>query len=54
MVAQTSFANLDDMKFYDTECLAHAALKETAAGLELAEPPLVVYLEEEPSIADGG
>ncbi|GAB1311706.1 Stress-response A/B barrel domain-containing protein [Madurella fahalii] len=51
VVAQTSFSNLDDMKFYDTECPAHAALKETAAGLGLSEPPLVVYLEEEPGMA---
>ncbi|KXX74554.1 hypothetical protein MMYC01_208875 [Madurella mycetomatis] len=51
-VAQTSFANLDDMKFYNTECPAHAALKETAAGLGLTEPLLVVYPEEEPSITD--
>lgn len=50
-MAHTSFANLDDMRFYDDECPAHARLKKTAAGLGLTEPPLVVYLEGEPSIA---
>ncbi|KAK0729934.1 hypothetical protein B0H67DRAFT_547990 [Lasiosphaeris hirsuta] len=45
VVAQTGFASLDDMKYYDTECPAHAIVKKTAGSLGLSEPPLVVYYE---------
>ncbi len=48
VVSKTEFASLDDMKFYDDECVAHKALKKTAAGLGLAEMPLTVYYYGEP------
>ncbi|KAK3310863.1 uncharacterized protein B0T15DRAFT_489509 [Chaetomium strumarium] len=41
VISDMWFANLDDMKYYDTECPAHAALK-TAIKEYLAEPPLVI------------
>ncbi|KAK4116922.1 hypothetical protein N656DRAFT_30 [Canariomyces notabilis] len=46
VVAQTLFANRDDMEYYDNECPAHANLKKVAAGLGLPERPLIVYFEE--------
>lgn len=27
LISKTEFASLDDMKYYDTDCPAHAALK---------------------------
>jgi len=47
VVAQAEFATLDDMRYYDTECAAHAALKKVAGTLGLAEPPLAVYFEQQ-------
>ncbi|KAI5269653.1 hypothetical protein E4T47_06893 [Aureobasidium subglaciale] len=44
LAAQTTFASLDDMKYYDTECEAHAALKAVAKG-KIEPPPLVVYFD---------
>jgi hypothetical protein len=44
VIADQSFANLDDMKYYDTECPAHTVLK-TAIKEFLAEPPLVIYTD---------
>ncbi|KAK3694251.1 hypothetical protein B0T22DRAFT_65677 [Podospora appendiculata] len=46
VIAETEFASLDDMKYYDSECAAHANLKKTASTLSIAEPPLAVYFEE--------
>jgi len=43
IVAETEFANLDDMKYYDAECPAHMSLKKNSWGLGVTEPPLVVY-----------
>ncbi|KAK0655843.1 hypothetical protein B0T16DRAFT_451475 [Cercophora newfieldiana] len=43
VVAETQFSNLDDMKYYDTECAAHTSLKMGARSLGVTEPPLVVY-----------
>ena len=40
----TIFANAEDMKYYDTECPAHVALRKTAAKL-VTERPLVVNME---------
>jgi len=51
VVAQSEFASLEDMKFYDDGDVAHAALKRTAASLGLAEPPLMLYFTGEPQLA---
>jgi hypothetical protein len=40
----TIFASAEDMKYYDTECPAHLALRKTAARL-VTERPLVVNME---------
>ncbi|KAH0345660.1 hypothetical protein KCU81_g4284, partial [Aureobasidium melanogenum] len=44
LTAQTSFSNMDDMKYYDTECEAHAALKAVAKS-KVEGPPLVTYFD---------
>ncbi|KAI4794772.1 hypothetical protein E4T45_12308 [Aureobasidium sp. EXF-8846] len=44
LAAQTTFSNLDDMKFYDNECEAHAALKAVAKG-KVEGPPLMVCFD---------
>ncbi|EGS22929.1 uncharacterized protein CTHT_0014070 [Thermochaetoides thermophila DSM 1495] len=46
VVAYTVFASLDDMKYYDTDCAAHAKLKKVAVEI-VEEFPLVVYREVE-------
>jgi len=43
VVAETQFANVDDMKYYDTECAAHMTLKKGTRALGVTEPPLVVH-----------
>ncbi|KAK3939459.1 hypothetical protein QBC46DRAFT_387985 [Diplogelasinospora grovesii] len=50
VVAKTEFATLDDMKYYDTECAAHAELKKKAARLGATEPPLAVCFEGRPCL----
>ena len=52
VVARSEFANMDDMRWYDEECPAHAALKETARGFNLPEPPLVVYHTDMPLVGE--
>ncbi|KAK3330519.1 hypothetical protein B0H66DRAFT_66029 [Apodospora peruviana] len=47
VVASTEFASLDDMKYYDAECAAHAALKKKASTLGVAEPPLAIFFESQ-------
>ncbi|KAJ9632236.1 hypothetical protein H2203_000640 [Taxawa tesnikishii (nom. ined.)] len=42
--ARTTFASLEDMKYYDEECEAHKSLKATAKG-KVDPPPLVLYFE---------
>lgn len=44
LAAQTTFASVEDMKFYDEECEAHKTLKETVKP-KAAGPPLMVYGE---------
>ena len=44
VMVPTIFANAEDMKYYDTECPAHVALRKTAAKL-VTERPLVVNME---------
>ncbi|GAB7352337.1 hypothetical protein MBLNU459_g2780t1 [Dothideomycetes sp. NU459] len=44
LCAQTTFASLEDMKYYDEQCEAHAALKAVAKG-KVAAPPLVLYMD---------
>jgi hypothetical protein len=43
LAAQTTFSNLDDMKFYDNECEAHAALKAVAKGKVDGLPLMVCF-----------
>ena len=50
VAAKTEFASLDDMRFYDEQCQAHAALKETAKAAGVAEKPLTVYFGGEPAL----
>lgn len=47
-MARHSFVTLEDLVYYDDECPAHAALKKTAAGLGVEEPPVVVHVEDTP------
>ncbi|KAF1813574.1 stress responsive A/B barrel domain protein [Eremomyces bilateralis CBS 781.70] len=47
--AYTSFASLEDMQYYDTQCEAHAALKAVLIPL-VAPPPMTVYLDVEKSV----
>lgn len=44
-MAQTKFASLEDMKYYDEECQAHAAIKAVAKG-KVDAPPLTIFSEE--------
>lgn len=50
VISQTKFKSLDDMKFYDTACAAHAELKAVAKSLGPEEPPLTVYFESTPLV----
>ncbi|KAI0125263.1 hypothetical protein BJ170DRAFT_598084 [Xylariales sp. AK1849] len=48
VVSKTEFASLDDMKYYDNECEAHASLKAYAKGLGIQGGPsgvMTVYFE---------
>ncbi|KAM7209659.1 hypothetical protein V8F20_000062 [Naviculisporaceae sp. PSN 640] len=47
VVAETEFSSLEDMKYYDTECAAHGALKKKASTLGITEPPLIIYFENQ-------
>jgi hypothetical protein len=42
--AQTSFASLDDMKYYDEQCEAHKTLK-TTVGPKAVAPPITMYMD---------
>ncbi|KAF2154688.1 hypothetical protein K461DRAFT_275843 [Myriangium duriaei CBS 260.36] len=42
---QSSFASIEDMKYYDEECQVHAGLKSFMQG-KLAGPPLTVFQDE--------
>ncbi|THW99719.1 hypothetical protein D6D17_06497 [Aureobasidium pullulans] len=44
LAAQTTFSSLDDMKYYDNDCEAHAALKAVAKG-KVEPPPLMVCFD---------
>ncbi|KAI6810139.1 hypothetical protein KC332_g9675 [Hortaea werneckii] len=43
-VANTTFANIDDVKYYDEQCEAHQKLKAFAKD-KVAGPPLVLHIE---------
>ena len=48
VVCKTDFASLDDMKYYDYKCDAHAALKASARSLGIQGGPegiMTVYFE---------
>ncbi|KAK3392960.1 hypothetical protein B0H63DRAFT_5414 [Podospora didyma] len=51
VVAHTMFKNVEDMRYFDNECAAHAAVKKTAASLGMTEPPLAVYFEGQPALS---
>ncbi|KAK3956268.1 stress responsive A/B barrel domain-protein [Pseudoneurospora amorphoporcata] len=40
------FASMDDMRYYDNECLAHAMLKEIGPSLNMSEPPTILCFEK--------
>ncbi|KAH8907440.1 hypothetical protein BR93DRAFT_926487 [Coniochaeta sp. PMI_546] len=50
VVSRSEFASMEDMRWYDESCPAHAALKETARAFNMPEPPLVFYHEDVPLI----
>ncbi|KAI4728062.1 hypothetical protein E4T49_04201 [Aureobasidium sp. EXF-10728] len=43
LAAQTTFSSLDDMKYYDNDCEAHAALKAVAKGKVDGVPLMVCF-----------
>ncbi|ORY55293.1 stress responsive A/B barrel domain-containing protein [Pseudomassariella vexata] len=48
VVSKTEFASLNDMKYYDDQCEAHAELKSLAKGLGIQGGPagvMTVYFE---------
>ena len=44
LCAQTTFANIEDMRYYDEKDEAHAALKAAGKG-KVVPPPLVFYMD---------
>jgi len=44
LIAMTVFSSLDDMKYYDEQDEAHAALKAVGKG-KVDPPPMVIYSE---------
>ena len=50
IVSKTEFASLDDMRYYDTDCEAHAALKSHIKDVT-CEGILTVYMK--PQITGG-
>ncbi|AEO54735.1 hypothetical protein MYCTH_99971 [Thermothelomyces thermophilus ATCC 42464] len=49
--ARTSFASAEDMRYFDSECPAHKALKERVMSLgSVLAPPLVLVTELEESV----
>lgn len=50
LIAKSEFKNLEDMKYYDSECAAHAQLKESAKTLGV-EGIMTVYYT--PQVVEG-
>ncbi len=50
VLSRTEFASMEDMRWYDEECPAHAALKETVRAFTMQQPPLFFYHEDVPLI----
>lgn len=53
MVSKTEFASLEDMRYYDDQCVAHATLKDYAKGLGIQGGPagvMTVYFEAAASL----
>lgn len=46
LATKTIFKDLEDMKYYDTECAAHKALKSVVAGKRVGDV-LTVWGKEE-------
>ena len=45
------FETLEDMRYYDETCAAHAGLKKTASVFGITEQPTSVYFEGQPTIS---
>ncbi|KAF2493368.1 hypothetical protein BU16DRAFT_541068 [Lophium mytilinum] len=50
VAARIIFHSMADMKYYETECAAHAAIKEAGKG-KATDVPLVVYMDANPAEA---
>ena len=53
VVSKTEFASLDDMRYYDEQCEAHAALKSAAKNYGIEGGPagvVTVYYEATASL----
>lgn len=44
IVAWTKFKDLEDMKYYDSECATHKKLKQSTVGM-VEVPPLTMFME---------
>lgn len=44
IVAWTKFKDVEDMKYYDSECATHKKLKQSTVGM-VEVPPLTMYME---------
>jgi hypothetical protein len=49
-VAKTEFANMEDMRWYEDHCPAHAELKKLAHSLSVDGPPLTVFFTGQPQL----
>ena len=45
LAAKTVFTSLDDIKYYDEECEAHAALKAAVGPTVKGGPPLIIFMD---------
>lgn len=52
VVAKTEFASMEDMKYYDDECPAHAELKKTVTTLNVSEKPMSVYFTSSATVLE--
>ncbi len=50
IVAKSEFANLEDLNYYDDDCVAHKKLKTLATGLGMTEPPTTLFFEGSPIV----
>lgn len=50
VVLQTKFRTLEDMKYFDEQCMAHQELKDTVRAMKPEEPPVVTFFEGTPLV----